>query len=156
MPTTLIRPGTADEWRAARRLVEEYAAQLRIDLAFQDFEHELDAMPQKYGPPDGCFFLARADGAFVGCGGVRRFDRRDGEMKRLYVAPAARGSGLGRQLADALIAFARGAGYEGLLLDTLPTMTAAHALYAALGFRQIGAYRYNPVAGTTFWRLPLG
>lgn len=155
MQVELIRPDTGALWRVARRLVEEYAAQLRIDLVFQDFEREVSDMPHEYGPPGGCFILARAGGAFVGCGGVRPFDAHTCEMKRLYVMPAARGGRVGRTIADALIAFARQRPYDAMLLDTLPSMSTAHALYASLGFEQIDAYRFNPVAGTTFWKLPL-
>jgi GNAT superfamily N-acetyltransferase len=155
MEAELVRPNTPAQWRVARGLVEEYAEQLGIDLTFQDFEREINAMPHEYGPPDGCFVLAQVDGACVGCGGVRRFDARTCEMKRLYVTAAARGGRVGRAIAEALVAFARARGYEAMLLDTLPTMTAAHALYASLGFVRTDAYRFNPVAGTTFWRLPL-
>jgi putative acetyltransferase len=76
-------------------------------------------------------------------------------MKRLYVASAGRGVGIGRALAIRLIADARARGYLAMRLDTLPTMTAARQMYAALGFREIPAYRYNPVEGTTFMELAL-
>jgi len=155
MQRELICPDTPALWRVARGLVEEYATQLKIDLAFQDFNREINAMPHEYGPPDGCFFLARAGEAFVGCGGIRRFDARTCEMKRLYVTSAARGGRVGRTIAEALIVVARARGYDAMLLDTLPSMTAAHALYESLGFARIDAYRFNPVLGTTYWRLPL-
>jgi len=76
-------------------------------------------------------------------------------MKRLYVARAHRGAGVARLVADALIRHARQRGYRSMLLDTLPSMTGAHALYASLGFTPTDAYRYNPVPGATFWRLEL-
>ena len=151
----LVRPDSPDLWGAARALVEEYAAQLNVDLSFQDFQHEIEGLARGYGPPDGCFLLAMQDAAWVGCGGVRRFDASTCEMKRLYVVPAMRGGRIGRALADALITHARDLGYGTILLDTLPSMKSAQRLYVDLGFVRTGPYRYNPVPGATYWSLPL-
>jgi GNAT superfamily N-acetyltransferase len=129
-----------------RALLREYARSLEVDLCFQDFERELDDPLGFYD----CVLLA--PGGIVA---LRRIDERRCEMKRLYVQPAGRGGGLGRRLAEALIADARGRGYERMLLDTLPTMTSAHALYATLGFRPTAAYRENPVPGASFLELLL-
>jgi putative acetyltransferase len=126
--------------------MREYVDGLGIDLSFQDVETEL-------ADPLGFYELVLlADG---GCVGLRRIDDDTCEMKRLYVRPSTRGSGLGRRLAEAVIAEARARGYRRMLLDTLPTMTAARALYESLGFRETEPYRYNPVPGTSFLELEL-
>jgi GNAT superfamily N-acetyltransferase len=151
----LLQATTPREWDEARRLVREYAASLNVDLSFQNFEHELQHFTTEYAPPTGAFLLAEDAGQYVACIAVRQFSAGTGEIKRLYVAPAARGRGLGRLLVERIIVVARGIGYGSLLLDTLPFMKDAQSLYLALGFKPTAPYRYNPVAGSAFLRLDL-
>jgi ribosomal protein S18 acetylase RimI-like enzyme len=143
------------EFADVRVLFEEYAASLDVDLAYQQFESELATLPGEYAAPRGCLLLARDGARLLGCVGVRPSDGASAELKRLYVRPAARGLDLGRRLTGAAVAFARATGYASLRLDTLPTMTRAQALYRTLGFRDIEAYRFSPVAGTVFMELDL-
>jgi len=146
---------TPERLPAARALFEEYAASLAFDLAFQDFERELAGLPGDYAPPRGRLLLALVGGDAAGCAGLRPFDEPTAELKRMYVRPAHRGSGLGRRLAGAAIAAAREIGYERIVLDTVPGMETAQQLYDSLGFARVPPYRFNPVAGAAFMELRL-
>lgn len=148
-----IAPATPEEMETAAALFRQYAASLDIDLAYQNFDAELAALPGAYAPPRGALLLARKNGrAAEGCVAMRPLGE-DGvcEMKRLYVAPEGRGGGLGRALAIAVIETARSSGYRELRLDTLPAMTAAIRLYGALGFVRTHAYYDGAVDGTLFF-----
>lgn len=155
MTIRLTQARSESEWRLARALIEEYAASLNVDLCFQNLEHELAHLPAEYGPPYGVFLLAAEDDGYLGCIGLRRISDGIGEVKRLYVRPAARGRGAGRLLAEGIVAAAKRLGYARLRLDTLPDMQEAQALYASLGFKAIPEYRFNPVPGTVFLELSL-
>jgi putative acetyltransferase len=141
---------TPDDIGTARALILAYQASLGVDLEFQDFSHEVATLPGDYSPPGGVLLLAMVDGTPAGCVGVRRLDAARCEMKRLYVNPAVRRCGAGQTLARQAMAHARALGYTHMLLDTLPTMHEAQALYERLGFRDVPAYRSNPVAGTRY------
>lgn len=154
-PIELVSAQTPSDYATARALFLEYAAQLGVDLCFQGFAEELERLPEMYGPPAGCLILARDGEDVVGCVGVRRFSADTCEMKRLFVREVARGSGLGRQLAETSVAAARRLGYRRMVLDTLERMAAARHVYAELGFREIDAYYENPLAGVRYFELAL-
>lgn len=146
-----IAAAAPDDIAAIAGLFRAYAASLPVDLGYQDFEAELAALPGKYAAPAGALLIARdAAGAPLGCVALRPMADGCCEMKRLYVAPAGRGLGLGRALAEAICAEARRLGYREIRLDTLPTMTEAQGLYARLGFVPTAPYYDTPVAGTRF------
>ena len=157
-PTVAIAPASLpDDVDTVRQLFTEYVDSLGIDLSFQDVATELAQLPGKYAPPHGVILLARdGAGATPGCVALRPWPRPGVcEIKRLYVRPAARGQALGRQLAEAAIAWAARAGYARVLLDTLATMAAARQLYVALGFHPVAPYYDNPLPGTLYMALDL-
>lgn len=144
----------AEEVETARELFLEYAASLPVELEYQGFSSELAELEARYSPPGGALLLAWAGADPTGCVAVRPLHGRTCEMKRLYVRPAHRGSGLGPLLVRAAIRAARELGYEEMWLDTLPTMTDAHRLYEKLGFREIPPYG-SAVPGSRFYGLRL-
>lgn len=150
-----IRPAVPDDYGTVRSLFLEYAASLDFSLCFQNFDQELATLPGDYAEPGGCLLLATDGGQPVGCVALRPLDKDVCEMKRLYVRPGFRGNHAGRLLAVQLIAEARRRQYKRMRLDTVPAMTTARALYASLGFREIAAYRPNPVAGAIFMEVKL-
>ena len=138
-------------------LFRAYAASLDIDLAYQDFEAELAGLPGQYAAPRGLLLVARdIDGTPLGCVACRPLDADICEMKRLFVAAAGRGRGLGRLLVRRLFVDARALGYREMWLDTLASMKAAQALYRAEGFEPMTPYYDTPVADTVFLRRSLG
>jgi ribosomal protein S18 acetylase RimI-like enzyme len=138
-----------------RQLFQEYAGTLDVDLGFQGFPQELAGLPGEYAPPRGRLLLGFEGDQPAGCVAVRPLEAEVCEMKRLYVRPDFRGAGWGRRLALRAVEEAASEGYRRMRLDTLPAMAGAQALYQALGFRPIPAYRYNPVPGTVFLELDL-
>jgi ribosomal protein S18 acetylase RimI-like enzyme len=144
-----------NDLKTAHDLFEQYAHSLGFDLGFQDFAAELKNLPGKYAPPQGRILLARQDDRIVGCVALRKWEENICEMKRLYVIPSARGQGIGRKLAETIIAQAKAMGYKHMRLDTVASMHAANRLYSSLGFRPIAPYRYNPLEGAQFYELSL-
>lgn len=146
---------SAADVAACHDLFAEYQRALGVSLCFQGFDAELANLPGDYAAPRGRLLLALSAGKPAGCAALRPLFHRDAEMKRLYVRPAHRGAGLGRELAVAIIEAARGLGYETLKLDTLPQMKAAQRMYESLGFRDTAPYNDNPVNGVRFLALDL-
>src|ERR1700730_12274272 len=140
----------------ARELFLEYAQSLGFSLCFQNFDQELASLPGDYAPPDGRLLLAIEADQIAGCVALRKIDESTCEMKRLFLRSACRGKGLGRKLAEAIIAEARQLGYQRMRLDTLPgKMDQAIELNRSLGFHEIASYYHNPVGGATFMELAL-
>ncbi len=155
-PIDSIRPAeSVEDMNRARALFQEYARSLGFDLSFQDFDRELASLPGEYASPGGLILLAWERDQLAGCVALRPLGEGICEMKRLFVRPAHRGGGLGRRLAERVIAEAMRRGYRAMRLDTVPAMGQAIALYRSLGFRPIPPYRPNPIPGALFFELAL-
>lgn len=148
--TAIRRAVSAEEVETARTLFREYEKDIGISLCFQNFTEEVATLPGAYAPPDGRLLLAFVGSDVAGCVALRKIGEGVAEMKRLYVRPAYRGTGLGRKLAEAVLDEATAIGYRALRLDTLATMKEAQALYLSMGFTDIPAYNQHPVEGTRF------
>ncbi len=146
---------TAKDVEEARILFGEYSGLVAEALCFQNFDAELEALPGDYAPPTGVLLIARDGEAAAGCVALRRVDAGTGEMKRMYVRERYRGSGLGRRLALAVIEEAKQRRYARMVLDTLPKLATAIALYRDLGFRETGPYLASPTPGALCFELRL-
>jgi putative acetyltransferase len=161
VPLSIRAAATATDFAQARKLFLEYAEWLAIDLCFQDFDTELATLPGAYAPPCGMLMLAGPLHAAIGCIALRPLATEGvssdtiAEVKRLYVGPVARGTGLGRRLVQTVIAGARAIGYRELKLDTLERMVEARSLYAKSGFKECAPYYHNPIAGAVYMALKL-
>jgi GNAT superfamily N-acetyltransferase len=140
----------------AQRCLRAYFAELdrRFDIGF-DPSATLPLDPDEMRPPAGTFLVATTGGHPVGCGGLKL---RDGgtwaEVKRMWVSPAARGTGLGRRLLAELEARASVAGCAVVRLDTNGTLTEAIALYRSSGYVEVDDFNGEPYA-TLWFEKPL-
>lgn len=156
-----ILPGY-DHEGSIRMLFQEYTAMLVACsgevanyLALQNYDKELANLEEKYGPPHGRLYLLTVDGKAAGCVGLRKLDETTCEMKRLYVRPAYRGQKMADLLLQRIIEDGKAIGYCAMLLDTLPFLESAIALYKKWGFRETERYNDSPVADTVFMKLEL-
>jgi ribosomal protein S18 acetylase RimI-like enzyme len=155
-PLQFAQAESPDQITHARELFLEYAQSLGFSLCFQNFDEELASLPGQYAPPDGRLLLAEYEGQLAGCIALHKLEDSICEMKRLYLRPQFRGKGLGRALAEHVIAEARQIGYQRMRLDTVePVMKDAVAMYRRIGFREIEPYCTNPIAGALYMELQL-
>ena len=156
----LSQAATPAAIEAARTLFKEYGASLGFSLCFQSFDQELASLPGDYAPPGGRLLLAhwvdQDEDLLAGCVALHTLDDGLCEMKRLYVRPGFRGKRIGQALAAAAVEEAAEIGYRGMRLDTVPSvMATAVAMYRQMGFREIPAYRVNPIEGAIYMELEL-
>lgn len=142
---------TAEEIAAVKAIFQEYADFLGVDLCFQDFGREMATFPAIYD----FLLLASVGGAAAGGVGLKDLGGGVCEMKRLYVKPAHQGAGVGRALVVRVIEEARARGYRRMVLDTLPTLKTAIALYREHGFHETEKYYDNPIGGVIYMALDL-
>lgn len=167
-PRTSVRLVRNDrDVEAVRSLFLEYRtwlAEHREVTAFEDtvletglryFDEEIRALPGAYGPPRGALYVAFEGTTQVGCGALRQLRPYVGEIKRLYVRPDSRGARLGRRITRALLNRARTLGYDRVVLDTLPNMKAAIAIYREMGFVPIRPYWAHPYPDALFFEYRL-
>jgi GNAT superfamily N-acetyltransferase len=125
-----------------------------IAVIYPGIDLDGDYMPKagaaELSPPGGAFIVGRASaGEAVCCGGVKRLDERTCEIKKMYVVPARRGTGIARILLHALEGRARKLGYSVARLDTGPRQVNARGLYESEGYVEVPDFNGNPVA--SFW-----
>lgn len=145
-----------------RKLFLEYTKML-IDndktfgeyLKLQSYDRELNNLKEKYGLPFGRLYLAYIDNEVAGCIVLKRIDKNNCEMKRLYVKEKYRGKKIASKLVDKIIEDAKFIGYKYMLLDTLPFLKSAINLYKQKGFYEISAYNDSPMNTSIFMKLDL-
>lgn len=142
-----------------RRLLGEFAAEYDPLVAaifeVQGFAAEVAGLPGRSAPPSGCLILAVVGDSPAGCVAMRDLGGGTCEMKRLYVAAPHRGRGVARLLVEAVLQRAEQLGYRRMVLDTLPEMAGAIALYRKYGFVATAPYWGHPAEHAVFLEKPL-
>jgi GNAT superfamily N-acetyltransferase len=147
-----VDPAATDAQAALRRYLAEIAERIPQGNTGPDDAGAVD----DYRSPGGSFLLVRSDDAVVGCGAIRALGPGLGEIKRMWIDPAARGRGLGRRLLGALEDAARDLGYERVRLDTHEVLEEAIRLYEAEGYRRIDRYHDHPEPTHFFEKTLIG
>jgi GNAT superfamily N-acetyltransferase/DNA-binding MarR family transcriptional regulator len=139
-----VEDPTSDD---ARWCVQRYFEELnaRFDAGF-DPRRSISADAHELVPPAGALFVARLRGRPIGCGAIKRHRRAPAELKRMWIAPEARGLGVGRRLLQELEGHARDAGISIVRLETNRALTEAIALYRRAGYREVAAFNDEPYA----------
>ena len=155
----VVEASDAASIEQARRLFRGYAADTEgstaESLCLQGFDAEVAGLPGKYAPPSGCLLLAMDGDEPVGCVAMRGLGGGTCEMKRLYVSPGCRGRGIGDLLVEEVIRRGERAGYGRMVLDTLPEMAGAVALYRRHRFVEAAPYWDNPVGRAIYFERRL-
>jgi ribosomal protein S18 acetylase RimI-like enzyme len=134
-----------------KSLMTEYAQWLQDEICLRGFAEEMAGLPGKYAPPGGRLSIANINGEPAGCIAFRKFGEGTAEAKRLWVRPNFRKHGVGVALLHRMLADVKAAGYNRVVLDTLPKMGDALRLYEALGFARIEAYYESALPGVMFF-----
>ena len=153
--SSFITATTANDYAAAQEMFRAYAKAININLDFQHFEEELTDLPKMYSLPQGGIILAKDQESVVGCVAIRRINEREGELKRMYVAPEYQNKGFGKTLLQKALILARECNYEKVKLDTLNYMSAAIHLYQQAGFYEIPPYYPNPISTAVYFEIEI-
>lgn len=154
MEQITIRPAKSPEdYAVGKVLIQEYIDWLGFDLGFQSIDKEMGSLSTMYGAPKGALLLLQVGEKIAGVVGIRPFDADRGELKRMYIQPKFRGTGLGRRLLGEALLHTQNLGYSGVLLDTDSSMKGAIALYLEYGFMEIAPYRHNPIPTARYFEL---
>jgi len=132
-----ITKAKTNDLESVRELFKEYHDEFSHTECFEGYEAEMAGLPGPYAEPDGRILLAARDSDPAGCVVMRRINAATCEMKRLWVPPNHRNQKIGRRLVETLIAEAKSAGYQKMILDTTPSMAVAIPLYRKTGFVEI-------------------
>jgi len=147
-----VRITTVDpEHLDAQYCLGEYVAELnrRSRVGF-DPSKGATALPHELRAPAGEFFVAYLDGEAIGCGGVKHHVDQPAEIKRMWIAPSARGVGLGRRLLEKLEASARAGGARVARIETSAVLAEALCLYRSSGWIEVPAFNDEPFADHWF------
>ncbi|KAE9970137.1 hypothetical protein BLS_005065 [Venturia inaequalis] len=150
---TITKVRTEEDLAVIKDLFIAYTKWLNIDLTYQNFQGELAVLPGKYSSPGGELLLARSTTSNkpLGCVALRPLVAPAcAEMKRLYVTPEGRGTGVGKALVKEIMAIAIESEYTKIKLDTLPHMEAALGMYKSFGFVECEKYYQTPMEDTVF------
>lgn len=124
-------------------------------LKIQNYDEEVKHLEKKYGYPEGRLYIVFCDEEAAGCIALRKLDKENCEMKRLYVNPKFRGNHIGNMLIEKIISDAKEIGYKCMLLDTLPFLKNAIHRYKQYGFYEIPRYNNSPGEDTIYMKLDL-
>ncbi len=139
----LVDAGSTEARWAMTQYFEELAQ--RFPGGFEPGD-ALDEAATHYNPPTGAFVLASVAGETIGCGALDFLDDATAEIKRMWIAPQRRGTGLGKRLLAHLESVARQARRSRIVLDTNGVLTEAIAMYQACGYAATSRYNDNPYA----------
>jgi len=128
-----LRTATNADVPAVKRIVTTVLAEYGLAADPCGIDRDLDDLEQHFGA--GIFkVVTAADGTIVGCGGLMRMNDAEGEVRKMYLLPAARGHGLGKRMLRELIACARALGMRRVVLETAAVLKEAIELYRSHGF----------------------
>lgn len=124
-------------------------------LSIQNYDREINLLEEKYGEPYGRLYLVKSGNTAVGCIALKKIDKENCELKRLYIRKEFRKNGIAKHLVNIIIRDAENIGYKYILLDTLPFLKEAIELYKSYGFYEIEKYNNNPIDNSIYMKYDI-